>query len=69
MDEVLTVIHDWNAGLIVDQGGESKDADFMGQLNIIGFDKLNAVLVGVIVDVFQFLQNIRTRFAFVVIYR
>ena len=63
----LTVKHNWNSRLVVDQGREGEDADLMGQLDVVRLDKLDAMLVSVIVDGLQFLQNARAGLAVVVI--
>lgn len=39
----------------------------MRQLNIVGFDELNAMLIGLVVNCFQLLQNSRTRGTLIVV--
>lgn len=64
----LTIIHDRNACLVVDQGWECENTNFMGQLDIVRLDKLYAMFIGIIIDVFQLFQNARACFTVIIIY-
>lgn len=63
----LTVIHDRDASLVVDQSWECENTNFVGQFHVIRLHELDSMLVGVIVDVLQLLQNIGAGFALVII--
>lgn len=64
---MLTVKHDWHARLVVDQRREWENSNLVGQLNVVSLDKLNVVLISVVVDSFKLLENFWTCLTFVAV--
>lgn len=63
----LTIKHNWNSSFVVDQSREGENSNFVGQLDVVCFDELNVVLVGVVVDCFEAFKDGWARFASVAI--
>lgn len=66
--QCLTIIHNWNASFIVNQGWKWEYSDLMGQFGITGLYELNTVFVCIVINCLQLFQNSRTWGALVIIW-
>lgn len=52
MFSTLTVVHDGHSGLVVNESREGEDANLGREFDIVRFDELDTMLVGIVVNRF-----------------
>lgn len=64
----LTFVYDWNLMPVIHQFRKCSKIVFLGESFVRNFDKSNAQLISLVIDIFQLLQSLRALFAFRLIY-